>query len=131
STVPRDNDDEIGRDGTIRVQDQRSPRAHTRAFLKAVAEVGLPVVAANGRDQQGFSQTLVSQHNGARFSTVDAYLKPARKRANLTVQTGAHTTRVLFDGDRAVGVEYVRNGVTRTARATGEVVLCGGAVNTP
>ena len=64
-----------------------------------------------------------------------AISSPARKRKNLTVQTGSHTTRVLFesthDGTRAVGVEYVRRGVTKTVNATREVILSGGAVNTP
>lgn len=74
---------------------------------------------------------MVNQRRGARFSAADGYLKPARRRRNLTVLTGAHATRVLFDGPRAVGVEYVRDGVTATARTAHEVILSGGSVNTP
>src|SRR5215203_1490553 len=74
---------------------------------------------------------MVSQRRGARFSAADGYLKPARRRRNLTVQTESHSTRVLFDGTRAVGVEYVRGGVTMSDRARREVILCGGTVNTP
>lgn len=131
SSVPRDNDDETGHDGTVHVQDQRSPRPHTAAYLKAAEQAGQKVVPANGRDQRGFSQTMVSQSKGSRFSTADAYLKPARKRGNLTVATGAHATRVLFEGTHATGVEYSQDGVLKTARASVEVVLSGGAVNTP
>ncbi|MDE0546368.1 GMC family oxidoreductase [Microbacterium sp. C7(2022)] len=129
--VDRDNPDQTGRDGTMRVNNQRSPRSVTRAYLAAAEQTGMPVVPGNGADQRGFSQTQVSQHNGSRFSTADAYLVPARKRGNLTVVTDAHATRVVFEGTTAVGVEYVSGGRTFTARATREVVLSGGAVNTP
>ncbi|CAM3424144.1 GMC family oxidoreductase [Isoptericola cucumis] len=129
--VVRDNDDETWRGGTCHVNDQRSPSPHTQAYLKAAEQIGMPVVPGNGRDQRGFSRTQVSQHGGSRFSTADAYLKPARKRANLTVVTDAQATRVVFDGRTATGVEYVQRGVTRTAHARREVVLSGGAVNTP
>lgn len=131
STVATDNEAETGRTGTIHVRDQRSPSSNTKAYLDAVEQTGRRVVPANGRDQEGFSQTMVSQSGGARFSAADAYLKPARKRPNLTVLTEAHTTRVLFDGDRAVGVEYMQRGVKTQVRAAKEVVLCGGAINTP
>lgn len=129
--VERDNEDETGRHGTIHINDQRSPRSSTKAYLKAADEIGMPVVSGNARDQRGFSQTQVSQHNGSRFSTADAYLKPARKRPNLTIVTDAQATKVVFDGTRAVGVEYVQGGAIKTARAGREVVLAGGAVNTP
>ncbi|MFD6177933.1 MULTISPECIES: GMC family oxidoreductase [unclassified Isoptericola] len=129
--VDRDNEDETGRAGTVHVQDQRSPRPATRAYLRAAEQAGLPVVPGNGHDQRGVSRTQVSQRGGSRFSTADAYLKPARKRPNLTVVTDAQATRVVFDGTRAVGVEYVRGGATLVAQARQEVVLSGGAVNTP
>ncbi|MEU2198762.1 GMC family oxidoreductase N-terminal domain-containing protein [Isoptericola sp. NPDC019482] len=129
--VERDNDDETGRAGAVHVEDQRSPSAHTSAYLRAAEQAGLRVVPGNGRDQRGVSRTQVSQHRGSRFSTADAYLRPARKRPNLTVVTDAQATRVVFDGTRAVGVEYVQGGATRVAQARREVVLSGGAVNTP
>ncbi|MWB96983.1 glucose-methanol-choline oxidoreductase [Agromyces sp. MMS17-SY077] len=129
--VVRDNEDETGRGGAVHVNEPRSPRSHTATYLQAAAEAGQRVVPANGRDQRGFSRTTLSQENGSRFSAADAYLKPARKRPNLTVVTGAQATRVRFQGTQAVGVEYVQGGVTKTARARREVVLSGGAVNTP
>lgn len=131
SQAPRGNEHETGREGTMRISDQRSPRSLTAAYLAAAGQAGHPVGTANDTDQSAFSQTMVSQANGSRHSTADAYLKPARKRKNLTVLTGAHTTRVLFEGTTAVGVEFVQGGVIKTARAAKEVVLSGGAVNTP
>lgn len=114
-------DPETGSSGTMSVEAQRSPRSATAVYLDAARELGLDHVL----------QTMVSQRRGVRFSAADGYLKPARGRGNLTVQTGSQATRVLFEGARAVGVEYVRNGVTEQARATREVILSGGAVNTP
>jgi choline dehydrogenase len=76
-------------------------RSHTATFLNAAREVGLKVIRANSGQTEGASETMVTQSNGSRFSAADAYLKPARKRANLVVRTGAHTTRVLFAGTRA------------------------------
>jgi choline dehydrogenase len=130
-SAPTDATASTGRSGAISVQSQRSPRPSTSAFLRGAAEVGIPTVPANGTDQEGASQTMVSQSKGSRFSTADGYLAPARKRGNLVVRTGAQATRVLFEQDRAVGVEYVVDGVTRQVRATREVILSGGAINTP
>src|ERR1700743_458004 len=80
---------------------------------------------------EGFCETRVNQRWGARWSTADAYLKPALKRGNLTVLTEAAVAKVLFDGNRAVGVEFEHGGARRVVRARREVVLCGGAVTTP
>ncbi|ROS74459.1 GMC family oxidoreductase [Cellulomonas sp. PhB143] len=124
-------DPEHGTDGPMRVEAQRDPRRLTGAFLRAATEAGYPLVPANSRRPEGFSQTMVSETKGARHSTADGYLKPARERANLTVRTGSHATRVVFEGTRAVGVEYVADGEVRRATARNEVVLSGGAVNTP
>lgn len=122
---------ETGTSGTINVAAQRSPRSHTAAFLDAAKEIGLKIVDANGKDQRGITQTMVTQTKGSRASAAVGYLKPARKRKNLVVRTGAQTTRVLFDGTKAVGVEYVVGGVTKRVAAAKEVILSGGAVNTP
>lgn len=124
-------DSDTGTAGPLRIDHQRSPRALTAAFLEAARELGYPTERANTAAPEGFSQTMVTQHRGARFSTADAYLKPARARRNLTVRTGAHATRVLFEGSAAVGVEYLQDGARRTVRAVREVILCGGAINTP
>ncbi len=140
-----------GTDGPQSVQHQRDPRSHTSAFLAAAAEAGHAVTPPNLPADQGFSQTMVSQRRGARASTADAYLRPARRRRNLRVVTGALVRRVTFDtptrsfsstdaahrdaaggGEpRATGVYVEIDGVTRHALARREVILAGGAVNTP
>lgn len=126
-----------GTDGPQAVEAQRDPRPHTTAFLAAARELGHPVTGANHPIDQGFSQTMVSQHRGARASTADAYLRPARRRRNLRVLTNALVRRVTFDGDsgdgepRATGVYVEVDGIARQARARREVILCGGAINTP
>ncbi|WP_248616804.1 GMC family oxidoreductase [Paraoerskovia marina] len=129
--VLHDDADLAGRQGPVRIEAQRSPSAHTAAFLRGAADAGHPVVVGNAADQRGFSQTQVTQHRGARFSAADAYLKPAARRPNLTVVTDAQATRVVVENGRAVGVEYAHRGRTEVARARREVALCGGAVNTP
>jgi choline dehydrogenase len=129
--VEGNTDPDQGSGGAISIEHQRSPRSHTATFLKAVVQAGYSVVAPNTALPDGFSQTMVSQKRGKRFSSADGYLVPAKTRANLTVRTGAQATRVLFDGSRATGVEYVLDGVTTQATARREIVLCGGAVNTP
>ncbi len=121
--------------GAQPVEHQRDPRPHTAAFLAAARELGHPVTPANLPDHQGFSQTRVTQRRGARASTADAYLRPALRRRGLRVVTGALVHRVLFRTDdgtpRATGVEWEAGGIRRVARARREVVLCGGAINTP
>jgi choline dehydrogenase len=73
----------------------------------------------------------VTQKRGRRWSAADAYLRPALHRPNLTVRTGAHATRVLLSGRRATGVEYLQGGQRHTVHASAEVLLAGGAVNSP
>lgn len=128
-------DDTQGSDGAQSVERQRDPRSHTAAFLEAAREAGHPVTDANLAEGQGFSQTMVSQRRGARASTADAYLRPARRRRNLRVVTNALARRVSFaagEGEpRATGVYVEIDGVTRLARARREVILSGGAINTP
>jgi choline dehydrogenase len=118
--------------GPLSVSDLRSINPLTRAFVEACAEIGIPRNEDfNGETQEGAGFFRVTQKRGKRHSTAAAYLKPALNRRNLTVQTYAHTTRVLFEGSRAIGVEYIRNGVRHQARADEEVILCGGTINTP
>jgi len=129
-------DPSLGTAGPQSVEHQRDPRPHTAAFLDAARELGHPVTTANLPTGQGFSQTMVSQHRGSRASTADAYLRPARKRRNLRVVTGALARRVTFSADaggepQAMGVYVDIVGVTRHARARREVILAGGAINTP
>jgi choline dehydrogenase len=85
----------------------------------------------NGVSQEGVGYYQLFTRRGLRCSTAVGYLRPARKRANLRVETGAHVTRVLFEGTRAVGVEYRRGGRTELARAARGVILAAGAVQSP
>lgn len=120
-----------GAAGAQHVEHQRDPRAHTAAFLDAAREAGYPVTPANLPAEQGFSQTMVTHDRGSRASTADAYLRPASTRRNLRIITNALVRRVTFDDTRATGVYVEIDGVTRHAVARREVILCGGAVNTP
>jgi choline dehydrogenase len=85
----------------------------------------------NGAKQEGVGYHQTTTRNGRRCSTAVGYLKPARQRPNLRVVTGALAERVLFEGERAVGVAFREFGMARTVRARREVILCGGAVNSP
>lgn len=101
------------------------------ALLAAAREAGHPLTDdVNGVHQEGFAAFDRTIHRGRRLSAARAYLWPVRRRPNLRVRTRAMATRVLFDGTRATGVEYVRAGVRQRVHAR-EVILCGGAINTP
>lgn len=121
-----------GVNGPVHIARQRSPRSITGAYLRAAAEAGYPLERANAFVPQGFSETMVTQKRGARWNAADAYLRPAlQQHRDLTVVTDAHVTRVLFDGHRATGVEYRIGGETKHITAKREVILSGGAINTP
>jgi choline dehydrogenase len=117
--------------GPLVISRQRSPRSSTGAWLKAAEQCGYRIEQPNQTEPDGFCEAWVTQRRGARWSCADAYLKPVLWRRNLTLLTEATATRVLFDGTRAVGVEFDQGGRRRTVRARREVVLCGGAVNSP
>lgn len=118
--------------GPIPIEEQRDPNPGTHLFVAACQRAGIPRNHnANAGSNLGVDYTQVFERRGRRVSSADAYLHPARKRPNLTVETGAHVTRVVIDGNRVIGVSYMVGGELRTARVRREVVLCGGAVNTP
>lgn len=123
--------DDSGVTGPVHISRQRSLRSFTAAWLAAVRECGFPAAQPNSARPDGFCETVVTQRRGARCSSADAYLKPAMRRNNLTVLTGATVTRILIDKSRAVGVEFQRGEQLCVAYARREVVLCGGAVNSP
>ena len=101
------------------------------AFLAAARQAGYPLTDdVNGYQQEGFSGFERTTYRGRRWSAARAYYHPVRQRPNLTLRSGALTTRVLFDGRRAVGVEYRRGGRLHSARGA-EIVCCGGAINSP
>ncbi|MDF2740874.1 MAG: Choline dehydrogenase [Actinomycetia bacterium] len=121
-----------GTGGPLRVEDQRYEQPLSRAWLEAAVASGLPRNEDfNGARQDGVGHYQMTQRDGRRWSVADAYLRPAMLRPNLTVETDAHVTQVIIEGDRATGVRYVRDGATREASATGEVVVACGAVKTP
>jgi choline dehydrogenase len=104
-----------------------------QAFFKACQEAGYPLTKdVNGYQQEGFAPFDRNIHNGRRYSASVAYLRPVMDRPNLDVHTGALVNKVLFDGHRAVGVDYSRFGRRGSEQASGnEVILCGGAINSP
>jgi choline dehydrogenase len=121
-----------GRGGPITVSRQRSPRPLTEAYLAAAAQVGLSRnVVPNADDQDGVMPTMVTQRRGRRWSAADGYLRPACRRDNLAVLCDATVTRVVIERARAVGVEYLANGQRTMVRAEREVILAGGAINSP
>ena len=85
----------------------------------------------NGAQQEGFGVWQMTSRDGRRCSAADAYLRPALSRKNLSVEINALTSKIIFDGRRASGVEYIKNGATLTAHAAREVILCGGVINSP
>jgi choline dehydrogenase len=118
--------------GAVNVADLRYVNPLTRAFLAAANEIGIASNPDfNGATQDGVALYQVTQKNGARCGAADGFLHPARERENLTVITGAHATRVLMEGKRAVGVAFLRDGAMEEAHADGEVILAGGTVNSP
>lgn len=121
-----------GVDGPLNVMDLRSPHRFGPLFVEAGRQAGYPENRDfNGAQQEGVGLYQVTHKNGERFSAAKAYLAPNRGRANLHVVTGAHATRVLMEGRRAVGVAYRQGGEARAVRARREVILSAGALLSP
>ncbi len=121
-----------GVDGPLGVSDLSHVNDLSPVFIQAAEQAEyFRNVDFNGPVQRGFGLYQVTQRDGRRCSTARGYLRPVRSRPNLTVRTGALTHRVRMRGGRADGVVYSRLGRTRSARAEREVVLCGGAINSP
>lgn len=117
--------------GPLHVSDPADGHPVSDAAIAAAENLGLPRRDPNGPDQEGVEWYQVNIRAGRRCSAAVAYLHPAMSRPNLRVETRALAARILFEGRRAVGVEYVQDGVKRVARAAREVILSGGAVNSP
>ncbi|CAH2404985.1 GMC family oxidoreductase [Mesorhizobium ventifaucium] len=104
----------------------------TKRYLAAANQAGLPFNPDfNGASQEGAGIYQITTKNGRRMSAARAFLRPAMKRKNLRVEINALATRILFEGKRAVGIEYLQNGETKTARAGREIILSGGSINSP
>ena len=123
-----------GTDGPLRISGGENKEPFFVALIEAGRQAGYPVTQDfNGADFEGFGPYDLTVSNGRRWSTAEAYLKPVMTRANLTVATEARTTRIVVEDGRATGVEYVvgKRRTPQSARATGEVLLCAGAVQSP
>ena len=121
-----------GASGHVGVEWARTKDPLYDAWIEAAKAAGYPHVQDyNAATHEGFGRSQYSIRDGRRSSAAAAYLKPALKRRNLNVETGALTTRVLMRGTKATGVEYFRNGQTMRANAEKDVILSGGAFNTP
>ena len=121
-----------GHDGPIATS--RGPKVNPLydAFIEAGRQAGYPLSAdLNGEQQEGFGRFDMTVKDGVRWSTANAYLRPAMKRPNLAVVTRALATRIAFEGRRALGVHYRREGRDHFVRARREVILSGGAINSP
>ena len=132
-TYDRGADDYRGGDGPLHVtaptyEDNRL----WEVFLAGCQQAGYPISEdTNGFQQEGFACMDQTIHKGRRWSTATAFLRPVMGRPNLTVRTACLTTRILFEGTRASGVEYAREGGLTAVQAEREVILSGGALNSP
>ncbi len=128
----RGADEFHGTGGPLCVSDVSEPHPLCEAFIEAAQQAGFPRNDDfNGAAQEGAGYFQLTCRNGRRWSTAAGYLRQARGRANLAVVPNALTTRILFDGRRATGVEYRQGGATHVAHARGEVILAAGAFNSP
>jgi choline dehydrogenase len=128
----RGGDDIRGGDGPLNVADMVERHELVDAFINAGVECGYERNPDyNGDHQDGVGYYQVTQRNGRRESAATAYLEPVRARANLEVVTNARAKKLLFEGSRAVGVEYECDGRTLQARADAEVIVSAGAVQSP
>ena len=121
-----------GSGGPLNVMDLCSPNRFGPVFVEAARQAGYSVNGDfNGATQEGVGLYQVTHKNGERFSAAKAYLTPNLGRSNLTLMTGAHTTRLLLEGKRAVGVEVRVGGELKQLKAKRELLLCAGALQSP
>ncbi|MCS7267915.1 MAG: choline dehydrogenase [Geminicoccaceae bacterium] len=121
-----------GRDGPLAVSGPRYRSPLLEAFIRAAAEAGIPFNPDyNAERQDGVGWFQLTIRNGFRCSAAVAYLRPAKRRPNLAIRTRALVCRLLFEGRKAVGVVYRRDGIERIVRANREIVLSAGAIGSP
>ncbi len=121
-----------GGDGPLWSSDILHKHELMEAIIRGAQELGVPRTDDfNGGEQEGVGYFQLFTHKGWRISSAVAYLKPARARKNLRIETNAQATRLIFDGRRAIGVEYLKGGVVHQARAAREVILSAGTVQSP
>ncbi len=125
-------DETRGKSGPVHVEPVRERFTLTEAFLEAAQQDGQKLNADyNGADQEGFGYYQANQRQGRRWSAYDAYLKPARGRSNLRVETQAHALGLVLEGSRCTGVRYHQAGQDHEVKAAREVIVAAGAVQTP
>jgi choline dehydrogenase len=128
----RGADDFHGAGGPLPVSDSRHPDPLSQAFIEAAAETGIPKNPDfNGAVQEGAGWFQTTTRRGRRASTARSYLRPARRRSNLRVETAALAQRIVFEGRRAAAVEYKQGGMRKIARAGKEILVSCGAYNSP
>ena len=121
-----------GQGGPLTTQFCRYVDPLVDAYTAAGMEAGFPTVDDyNSTQQEGFARSQMTIRNGRRCSAAVAYLRPALRRRNLTIETGAMATRILMQGTTAQGIEYIKGGKRHTALATRETILSGGVINSP
>jgi choline dehydrogenase len=131
-TFDRGANDYRGGDGPQHIETCPATNPLDQAFLACGKEAGYPVTDdQNGRQHEGFHVAQKFTRNGVRWSTAKGYLRPALSRPNLTLLSGATVNRIVFDGTRAVGIDFKHSGTTERADAAREVILCGGAIASP
>lgn len=128
----RGGSDWYGTGGPLNIADQISPNEMTLAFIRAAQKLGIQSNDDfNGKEQDGVGLYQVTQKRAQRHSTAAAYIKPVLNRPNLSIETEAQASRILFEGKRATGIEFIQGGQTKTISCSAEVILCGGAINSP
>ncbi|XP_060127423.1 choline dehydrogenase, mitochondrial isoform X2 [Zootoca vivipara] len=121
-----------GGNGPLHVSRGKTKNPLHRAFLDAAQQAGYAFTEdMNGFQQEGFGWMDMTIHKGQRWSTASAYLRPALPRPNLSVEDSTLVTKILFEGTKAIGIEYVKNGEKKKVFASKEVILSGGAINSP
>ena len=121
-----------GRGGPLVVEDYRTILALTHRFVEAAEQAGFPLTPdLNGRQQEGVSYSQMTRNGRFRASTARAYLAQAKARPNLEIVTGAQATKLMFQDKRCTGIAYLRGGRELEIHAKAEVIIAGGAVNSP
>ena len=126
------SDEFRGRDGVLKVTESRRGNPLFETMIAAAEQIGIPFNSDyNGANQEGIGMSQVTINRGRRQSTAYCYLDPASRRSNLTIETGALASDLIMVDKRCVGVRYSVAGVEREARATREVIVSGGSINSP
>ena len=121
-----------GGSGILPVNQSKNKNPLFKAFIDSAGEAGYKINNdMNGKEQEGFGMYDVTIHKGERASVSKYYLNPAKKRKNLKVFTEDFVERIIFEGKKAIGVEFQKNGQLQTCKANKEIIISAGAINSP